>query len=563
MLQAASQHNQARALLTPTAIYASLPRRQMGDRTGLEVGVTTAEYLARFLQSQDIPRIYGMPGGENTELMVALREAGIPFVLVHHEAAAAFAADAVGYLTGAPGVCLSTLGPGAVNLLSGVANAWLERAPVLALTADIEPAAKATTTHQYLPLAALFGPVTKGSYVLTGDNAAAVVPPAYALTTTGMPGPVHLALSRAEAARPLTEHEAITTERTATLAADLRPVRAGLARARRPVIAIGIGAAHAGAEEPLRRLAEAWGLPVIATPKGKGHFPESHPLFVGIYGVYGWRPVGELLEAADAVLAIGLDGTDFIPAWRYGAPVFSFSPGHGPDPTYPQAARLEGDVSMLLEELLTGPPPPVAWTPVDIAGYRQRLCAGLAPRPETLLAPQHVIDSLRRTLPANGIVSCDVGSHKLLICQQWTADQPRGFMVANGLSAMGYGVASALAAHLTFPERAVACVLGDGGLLMYAGELETLARLKANVTLIVLVDATLALIRNQQQKTGAEPYGVDFGRPNYAALAQACGLATWEVERPAECDSAIGAALTHAGPSLVVARIDPAEYRRF
>jgi acetolactate synthase-1/2/3 large subunit len=524
---------------------------------------TTAEYVAGFMQQQGVERIFGMPGGENTELMVALRASGIPFVLVHHEAVAAFAADAVGYLTGSAGVCLSTLGPGAANLFSGVANAYLERAPLLALTADIEPGAKATTTHQHLPLAAVFGPVTKASHVLTADNAAAVLPGAYALATDAVPGPVHLALSRAEAARPVAERAPLPLARRALPAPDLRPVIAGLARARRPVLALGLGLAHAGAEAALRRLAERWGAPVICTPKAKGHLPESHPLFVGTYGIYGWRPVGELLEAADAVLAVGLDGADFIPAWRYSCPVYSLSPGWGPDPTYPQTALVEGDLRALLEELLAAPPPPVAWTAAEIAGYRRRVLDLLAPRPETAFAPQHVIDSLRRVMPDDGIVSCDVGSHKLLICQQWRAEQPRTFLVANGGSAMGYGLSSALAAALLAPERRVATVLGDGGFLMYPGDLETLQRTGARAAVIVLVDRALALIRNQQQRTGAEPYGVEFGQPDYAAIGRAFGLPTWEITRPDDCDAALAAALDHAGPSLVVAHIDAAEYRRF
>ena len=524
---------------------------------------TTAEHLAACLRQRGVARVFGLPGGENTEVMVALREADIPFLLVHHEATAAFAADAVGYLTGQPGVCLSTLGPGAINLASGVASAWLERAPMVALTADIEPGAKAATTHQYLPLAAVFSSFTKASHVLTAENAAAIVPGAIDLTTEGVPGPVHLAISRSEAGRPVVEQPAQPIARRELPAPDLRPVIEGLSRARRPVVALGVGLAHAGAEAPLRRLVEAWGVPVITTPKGKGHLPDTHPLAVGVYGVYGWRPVGELLEAADAVLAIGLEGIDFIPAWNYSAPVYSLSPGYGPDPTYPQTALVEGDVRAMLEELLAAPAPPVEWTAEEITGYRQRIRDMLAPRPETRFAPQHVIDSLQRAMPPEGIVTCDVGSHKLLIAQQWQAEQPRAFLIANGLSAMGYGLSSALGARLTYPDRPVACVMGDGGFLMYTGELETLARLAVRVTLIVLVDSTLALIRNQQQKTGAAPYGVDFGQPDYAAVGRAFGLATFEVERPEDCEATLRQAMATEGPSLVVASIDPAEYRRF
>lgn len=524
---------------------------------------TTAEYIAGFLQQQGVERIYGLPGGESTELMVALRAVGVPFLLVHHEATAAFAADAVGYLTGRPGLCLSTLCPGATNLFSGVANAYLERAPLLALTADIEPGAKATTTHQHLPLAAFFGACAKASHILTADNTAAILPGAYDLTTREMPGPVHLAISRAEARRPIVARQAHSLPQRPLPPPDLQPVITGLAKARRPVLALGLGLAHAAAEGPLRQLAERWNAPVIVTPKAKGHFPESHPLFVGTYGIYGWQPVNELLAAADTILAIGLDGTDFIPAWSYTCPVYSLSANVGADPTYPQAALVEGDLAALIEELAAAPPPPSAWTSVEIAAYRRRLVDSLSPLPETVCAPQHIIASLRRVLPPDGIVTCDVGSHKLLICQQWTTDQPRTFLVANGGSAMGYGLASALAAQQLFPDRQVASVIGDGGFLMYTGELETLHRTQEPLTVIVLVDSTLALIRNQQQRTGAPPYGVDFGQPDYAAIGRAFGLATWEIDNPNQSDATLQAALAHRGPSLVVARIDPAEYRRF
>jgi acetolactate synthase-1/2/3 large subunit len=205
----------------------------------------------------------------------------------------------------------------------------------------------------------------------------------------------------------------------------------------------------------------------------------------------------------------------------------------------------------------------VAWTAAEIAGYRRRVLDLLTPRPETHFAPQHLIDSLRRVMSDDGVVSCDVGSHKLLICQQWRAERPRTFLVANGGSAMGYGLGSALAAALLDPTRPVATVIGDGGFLMYPGDLETLQRTGARATVIVLVDRALALIRTQQQRSGAQPYGVEFGQPDYAAIGRAFGLPTSEIDRPDDCDTTLTAALAVAGPSLVVAHVDASEYRRF
>lgn len=535
----------------------------------------TAGYIANFLKVQGIQRVFGLPGGDNLRVIEALRQVSIDYILVHHEAAAAFMADADGQFNGRPGVCVATLGPGAVNLLDGVANSYRERAPVLAITADLDEAEHPRQTHQEIDINALYRPATKLTLPLTADTAPELLPLAWRLAMTPPWGPVHLTLSPAEAvsrvhreaSQPVSastfEPQLRYNETTGSLP-DLSEAAQRIEQAERIFIAAGIGVEQAGAQAELQVLAETWGAPVTVTPKAKGHFPEDHRLFAGTYGAYGDEPLRDALDEADLILAVGLDGIDFIKPWTFQVPVISLAQAGADDPTFSPKLAHDGDLRRMLRHLrLVRQGDDASWA----AAIRNDIAARIAPQdlsPDGTVAPQTVFRALRQALPADGMVTVDVGAHKLLILQTWVTTQPKTYFVSNGLSAMGYALPAAMALKLARPDVSVAAVTGDGGLLMYAGELETLARLGTPVVVVVLADASLALIHMKQAATGQEPgYGVDFGEVDYRALAGAFGLAYRCIDDPESAGDVMAKAVALQRPVLVEARINKEQYRRF
>jgi len=530
--------------------------------------LTMGELVADFLKTRGVTHIFGLPGGENVPLLEAFRQAGLLFILTHHEASAGFAADVTGQLTGTPGVCLSTLGPGAVNLLAGAASATLERSPMLAITAEVDSDLKNRVTHMQVDLHAIFGPVTKGSYTLHPQSAYTTLEEAWRLATTPPFGAVHLAISP-----KVTSAGVLDRQRTRSMrprqtgqSVNLKQAHTQIAQATNVMIIAGVGVEMGAAHQPLQSVAEAWGVPVAVTPKAKGHFPDSHPLYAGCFTAYGDRPLRESLQEADLIVGVGLDGVDFIPSvWDISTPLVNFSPGGAADPVTRPVIAIDGDLPTLLEEL-------VPLRQADSVGsmraawIRREITAALNTRfsPQTggtRIAP--LIHALRKALPPEGIVTLDVGVFKLVFLQAWPTDQPKTLFVANGLSAMGYAIPGALAVHLAQPGASCVAIVGDGALHMYAGELATLARLGAPLVVLVVVDHALALIRIKQLRNSVPIFGTEFGATDYQALADAFQLGYLLIEGEEKADAILKTAIDSKRATLVEARIHLAEYDHF
>jgi acetolactate synthase-1/2/3 large subunit len=536
--------------------------------------MTLADYLAQFLKTQGISHIFGFPGGENVTVIEAMRRTGLTYLLFHHEMPAGFAADVTGQLLEVPGVCMSTVGPGAVNLAAAAASATLERSPVLALTADLDSCWKARATHMKVDLHGMFGSVSKGSFSLTPDSAATTLARAWELALTPPRGAVHLAISPDLAGTELSAPPPAPQPAPppAPLAAgQLDRLIEPLQSAGKLFILAGLGLEAAGAQAELLALAEKWQTPVAVTLKIKGHFPESHPLFAGVFTAYGDRALGQALAEADLVLGVGLDSVDFVTSlWDFATPLINLSGGGADDEALrPKliAAR-DGDLkAMLLALGHRVARSPQANIVEELAGLRQALVQALLtpalPPAAGTIAIQSLIAALRQALPPSGAVTVDVGAFKLVFAQQWPTDCPKSTFIANGLAAMGYAVPGALAIRLAQPERPVVAIVGDGALLMYAGELATVARLGRPLVILVIVDEALSLIRLKQLRQAVPVYGTEFGHTDYAHLAAAFGLAYRLIDDPTTAEPILAEALHLAGPVLVEARIDPAEYNRF
>ena len=520
-------------------------------------------------------RAFGVPGGELVELIEALRRVDVPFVLTHHEAPAAFMAAATGELSRAPGVCLATRGPGAVNLFAGVATAYLDRRPLIAFTGAHGAAAAKRDTHQNLPLLELYRPVTRLAEQLSAENAAGLLPRAAQRAAGPRPGPVFLPFPASEAtrewvsgsagARQMAGSPLLPRSRSPTL-----PSAAGerLAGSRRPLLMAGIGLAAApAAAGRLRSLAEQWGCPVMVTSQVKGFFPEDHPLFAGTFGMYRDEPLHALMEAADLIVAIGLDGVDFFKRWRSATPVLSLAAEGADDPAYQPALAIEGSLPDLLAALAEVRRSDSDWAPDDAATAREAIAEVVRPKLSSapdgtgeMMPPQTAIDELRRSLPRDAICTVDVGSHKIVAVQQWRAYEPETFICSNGLSPMGTGLPFAIAAKLERPEREVACICGDGGLLMYAGEMATASRLGLKLTVLLMADQALSSIKVKQVRSDYPSVGTEFARPDWGALARGYGFRYARVGRRADCAEALHDALGGAEPTLLEACVDPEEY---
>jgi len=526
---------------------------------------TLSELIAQKLTEANVDVIFGLPGGENVEVLDALRKRGIEFVLVRNESSAVFMADAHARLTGGIGVALTTLGPGATNAYAGVAHAWLDRSPVLLITAQTDPKLVGLHTHQVLDLQAIFKPVTKLSASLTPENANETLEQGLKLLRAGRPGPVHVSIPAAFANQPVTDANSLPLPYSAIENVSENQITKAkhiLAQSRRPVIVAGLGLEPDKPYRQLQALAEALHAPLIDTPKSKGALPANHPLFAGTLGLTMTDPAYEILDAADCILAVGFDVVELVRLWKQPQPTIWVSNGENDDPRIDAACELVGNIKDILDTLLDATlSVDDAWGEKHIAAWREaHRSKGKPVTPPNRVSPADVLSSIRSNMPPEAIVTTDVGSHKIFTSLHWQALQPNTFLVSNGLSVMGFGVAAAIAAaHAT--RKPTVCITGDAGLAMVLGELALAVELDLPLIVVVMNDSALDLIRFAQTKRDLQVFGTEFVNPNYELIARGYGFAYARVTNKSECDVAVTKAVNEGKPALLEVMIDPSGYR--
>ena len=545
--------------------------------------------LAQALREAGIKRVYGLPGGENVELLEALRLVGMDFVLVHNESSALYMAAAAARLEGRPGVCLTTLGPGLANAMAGLGHAWLDRAPLLLLTAQVPAALADRHTHQLIEQQALTRPLTKAAHALRrGDDARGIVHDMLRVAVSGRPGPVHLQLSRDVAAGPAASPAGQQPfQWPAPASADLADMEQAASlwrKARRPLLLVGLGLDLQGCHAELVALAEASKAPVISTPKAKGAIASAHPLAAGVIGLTRADPVYQLLKEADCLLMVGLDVVELVRPWQVDAPLIWLAPWANRDPQLPVGAEFTGVMAEVLQQLVKEaangaltpcPPRPVFdgnpsqgeggtgagnefWGAARVSRLREWLAERRFPAPASgRMSPRALLAALRRAAPPETMLAVDVGSHKILASLEWPDAQPQRFLLSNGLSCMGYGLPAAIGASLALGRAPALCLTGDAGMAMVMGELELITRLGTPVVTVVMNDAALDLIRAAQVRAGARAWGTEFSNPDFTQIAAAYGIPALRSADPAECEAAVHAALRARQPLLVDALIDP------
>ena len=524
---------------------------------------TVAEYLVEALENAGVERVYGLPGGENVEILDAMRKRGIAFVLVKNESSACFMAATEARLSGGIGVAITTLGPGATNAYAGLAHCHLDRAPVLLITAATDPDLFGRHSHQALDLGAVFRPICKFSAELSATNATARIQSALRVMRADRPGPVHLSLHNRIAAQQVAIDATPAAAASATDRASpsVDAIRSLLARAAKPIIVAGLGLEPEAPYAQAQRLAEALDAPVIDTPKSKGALAADHPLFAGTIGLTRSDPAYELLDAADCIIALGFDVVELVKPWDYEKPLLWIANWRNEDPRIHFDREYIGSISRLLEELGEIKVSTASdWGAKRVHSWREsrRRTPLPAPAPGRIL-PQDFLSCLRRNTPDDLLVTTDVGSHKIFAALEWEARVPNRYFVSNGLSAMGFGLSSAIAAAIVAGQPTV-CITGDAGLSMVMGELSLLVERRLPVLVAVMNDGALDLIRSAQLRAGRPAFGTEFRNPDFAHIAAAYGLAYRRVDSRAGCGAALREWLADGSPMLLDVMIDPVSY---
>ncbi len=528
--------------------------------------MNVSELFVRCLENEGVRYIFGLPGEENLDFMDALSGSQqIQFVTTRHEQGAAFMANVYGRLSTYPGVCLSTLGPGATNLITGVADAQLDRVPLVAITGQAARERSFKEFHQYLDVMALFRPVTKwNARVEVPETVPEIVRKAFRLARLEKPGATHIELPEDIAAASVvgdpmpvrrTTYPVARPESIASAAALLR-------EAKRPVILAGNGVIRRQAADALAGFAHRVNLPVLTTFMGKGALDYRDALALPAMGLLSPEASLGALADADLVVAVGYDLVEWSPnIWnseRTRTIIHIDSSAADVDRSYLPATEVVGEIGESLRTLggrFDDPLP--AW---DWQQYRQSVDDDLTPESTAgLIHPMTVVRTLRHVLADDDVLLSDVGVHKLWVATRFPAAQPNTVIIPNGLASMGIAVPGAVAAKLVRPAKKIVAVTGDGGFLMNSQELETAKRLGTAFVVVVLVDNRYGVIELNQKRRFGRTFGVSFGNPDFVAYAASFGLPGFAVERAADLEPVLRRALDLTVPSLIAVPVDSAE----
>lgn len=524
--------------------------------------LTGAQSVMACCAAAGMPAIFGVPGGGSSlDLIAAAKRQGIPFVLARTEGGAGIMAAALAELTHRPVGLLTTRGPGVSNAANAMANAALERAPVI-LFADGFPAAEARfTTHQWFDQAAMMAPVTsarlRAQEVPAGEATCAALQAALAAP----PGPAYLELpgdvaGGAAVPGPDFRWPELPPPDAATIAAARRMI----AQARRPTLIIGLEATAPARAAATRALVEALGAPALVTYKAKGVVPDRHPLFGGVFT--GGEAEAPLLREADLILLLGADPVEFIgQRWRYAAPVLDFATAPRRLDYTPPALALHGAWEAAAEEL-AGTCPARPWPAGEVARRRAAWAESLRNTAggNRGMAPSEIVTVTQAALSGHPRVAVDAGAHMFPCTSFWECFAPGDLLISNGLATMGYALPAAIAAAWHDPARGALAFTGDGGLMMCLGELATAAALKLNLTVVVFNDALLSLIDIKKGARDLPEGALDWPEADFAQVMRGMGGEAWRVADAAELRAALAEAEATPGPRLIDVRTDPSSY---
>lgn len=529
-----------------------------------------ADLLVRCLEHEGVTCVFGLPGEENLHLTDALVRSSIRYVLVRHEQAASFMAEIFGRLTGRAGVCSATLGPGAINLLLGTADATTNSTPVVALSAQVGLNRIYKESHQSVDLVSMFSPVTKwAALVPTPGAVPEMVRKAFKLAQTERPGAVYLAVPEDIEAMvapdelvPLNLNIPRPDEPSPS---QIERAAAVLNGARRPVVLAGHGAARAGAATALQRFSEQLGIPVATTFHGKGVFPDDHPYALGAVGFMSHDYVNFGFDEADVIISVGYELQEFDPVRinpsgdkrivhlsRFPAEV---------DAHYDVEVGVQADLSRTLDALAAAT---TRRFELGASGEKiRRLLADELARGSVddsfPLKPQRVVSDIRAALDRSDIVLADTGAVKMWMARLYPTYQPNTCLISNGLSTMAFALPGAIGAKLAAPDRRVLAAVGDGAFLMNSQEIETALRERVPMTVLIWQDDAYGLIRWKMDLELGHDVAVGFSNPDFVAYAESFGARGFRVSAAGDLLPALSDALAFDGVSVIACPVDYAE----
>lgn len=515
---------------------------------------------------------FGLPGEENLHVLEALKHSSIQFITTRHEQGAAFMADVYGRLTGKAGVCLSTLGPGATNLMTGVADANLDRAPLVAITGQVGTDRMHIESHQYLDLVAMFAPVTKwNAQIVRPSNTPEIVRKAFKIAQTEKPGAVHIDLPENIAAMPAIGKPLTTDGQEKTYAAfeSIEKAAEAISKAENPLILVGNGAIRDNASKMLTDFATRLNIPVANTFMGKGVIRYTHPLALWAVGLQQRDYISCGFDRADLVICVGYDLIEYSPKkWNPNGTIPIIHIGTTPaevDSSYIPLVEIVGDISDSLREILyradrMGKPEPYTLElRADIRNdYTQYSKDEAFP-----IKPQKLVYDLRQVMSPDDIVISDVGAHKMWMARHYHCERPNTCIISNGFAAMGIAIPGAIAAKLVHPEHHVVAVTGDGGFMMNCQELETALRVGTPFVTLIFNDGGYGLIEWKQYNQFGESAFVKFGNPDFVKLAESMGLKGYRVESCMDLIPILKDALEQDVPAVIDCPVDYQENLRF
>jgi acetolactate synthase I/II/III large subunit len=527
---------------------------------------STAELIVECLENEGVTHVFGIPGEENIRLMEALSKSSIEYVLTRHEQGASFMAETYGRLTGKAGVCSATLGPGAINLLLGTADATTNSTPLIALSAQVGMARSFKESHQSVDLVPMFAPVTKWSALMAIPGAAPeMIRKAFKLAQTERPGAVYLAVPEdveEAAAPPSLVPLRVNVPRADDPSAEQVSRAAQILReARNPVVLAGHGAARGGASQALIRFAQSLNIPVATTFHGKGVFPDDHPLALGTVGFMRHDYANFGFDRADVIVAVGYELQEFNPVrinpsgmtriihvHRFPAEV---------DAHYDVAVGLTADISHSLDALAAA-----VWRRVPAAGgerIRELLSDELTRGQQDDRFPMHparIVADTRAALSREDIVLVDTGALKMWMARLYPTYAPNTCLISNGLSTMGWTVPGAIGAKIARPEAKVLVATGDGSFLMNSQEIETALRLRLPFVILVWVDDAYGLISWKMDMEIGHDVDTRFGNPDFVAYAESFGAKGYRISSADELLPRLRAALADDTVSVIACPVD-------
>lgn len=524
---------------------------------------TFASCLIKELETLGVQYLFGVPSGPWTVFMDAIQESEMEFILVTNEASAAFMADVCGRITGVPGVCYATFGPGATNLSTGIANALLDRSPVIALTSEVKSSMKKRITQMNIDHQALYAPITKWTTSFDSRNLNETLDKAATIACQEPPGPVHLGIP--EELGPGLFHRGGKLSHKQTRIDPIEKKAVALIRqkmltAKKPIVVIGLSAIRSGVQQEIKSFVEKYQLPVVLTPMAKGLLSEEHPLYVGVLFHALSDLVAETHSQADLVISIGYDPVEFnYEEWMPRAPLIHIDTQPADVITECALWEIIGDIALTVRAINQFEEMSFDWNIEEVQQRTLHMFQKLRPIPG-MFSPRFVLHELQKQIPKDSIMTCDVGAHTHLIGQAWKTWETGTCLMTNGGSSMGFGIPAAIAAKLCKLEKAVVCITGDGGFMMMVGEMATAKRLGLPIIFIVLRDHNLQLIKIKQQRKGFIEYGIRLEEQTQKSSEQFFGVPVLAAHSENEFSGALTNALNADGPIIIEAFVDPKEY---